>query len=98
MLQPISSQVSSHVYENDEIKANNENIQRFLETVRKLDNFFIRNRALFVAKSPEAVRIEEINDLKNEISKKDQALQRYSEKLSRWTSLANELASTQRRS
>ena len=87
---PFTNPTSSHVFDNDELKAFNDNIQRFLELSRQIESYFINKRAVLATLKPELILTEEINDLKAEITRKDFLLNKYNEKLNKWTSIIND--------
>ena len=87
---PITNPISSHVLDNDELKANVDNIQRFLDISQQIESFFIRKRAILSEQKPEITLNEEINELKLEINRKDVLLNNYYEKLNMWSNMVNE--------
>ncbi|XP_027202397.1 mediator complex subunit 28 [Dermatophagoides pteronyssinus] len=89
-LAPITNPLSSHVLDNDELKANVDNIQRFLDISQQIESFFIRKRAILSEQKPEITLNEEINELKSEINRKDILLNNYYEKLNMWSNMVNE--------
>lgn len=90
---PFTNQPSSHVFDSDELKANMDNILRFLEISRQIESFFISKRAIFADQKPELILAEEISDLKAEINKKEALLNKYYEKLNKWTAIVNDISS-----
>lgn len=70
-----------------------DNVQRFIELSRQIESFFIHKRAILTDQKPELMLTEEINELKNEIYRKDVLLKKYQQNLNRWTSIVNDLAS-----
>lgn len=76
--------------DNDELKANVDNIQRFLDISQQIESFFIRKRAVLSEQKPEITLSEEINELKLEINRKDVLLTNYYEKLNMWSNMVNE--------
>ena len=90
---PFTNQPSSHVFDNDELKANMDNILRFLEISRQVESSFISKRAILASQKPELILEEEINDLKSEINKKEVLLTKYYEKLNKWISIVNDASS-----
>lgn len=90
---PITNPISSHVLDHDELKANLDNIQRFLDISQKIECFFIRKRAIFSDQKPEFALSEEINELKSEIARKDNLLNNYHEKLNNWSNIVNDALS-----
>lgn len=87
---PITNPISSHVLDHDELKANLDNIQRFLDISQQIESFFIRKRAIFSDQKPEFALNEEINELKSEIARKDNLLNNYHEKLNNWSNIVND--------
>jgi len=89
-LAPFTNPPSSHVFDNDELKANMDNVTRFLDISRQLESFFLQKRAILADQRPEMVLSEEISELKMEITKKDALLNKYHDKLNKWTSMVND--------
>ena len=92
-LAPYIYPTSSHIFDDDELKANAENITRFLEVSRQIENDFIMKRAILADQRPELILSEEIAELKSEIQRKDHLLSKYYEKLSKWTAVVNDTCS-----
>lgn len=63
---------------------------QFLDTSRQLESFFIQKRAILIDQKPELILVEEINELKNEINRKDVLLTKYYDRLDKWTATLNE--------
>ncbi|UXI20186.1 TWiK family of potassium channels protein 18-like [Sarcoptes scabiei] len=92
-LAPITNPISSHVLDEDELKANLDNIQRFIELSQQIESFFIRKRTNLIDKKPELTLAEEIAELKHEIVRKDNLLNHYHEKLNIWSNIVNDALS-----
>lgn len=80
------------MFDNDELKANADNITRFLDISRQIESFFIQKRAILVDQRPELILTEEINELKVEIQRKDTLLDKATQKLHTWTGIINDAA------
>lgn len=69
----------------DEIKADAGHlVSEFLEAGKAVERFFLQKRLLLTRARPEQVLKEECNELKQEIFKKDQLIQRHHEKVQAW--------------
>lgn len=83
--------------DSEEIKTGVEQtIQRFLDLARQMECFFLQRRLLLSIQKPEHIILEDINELKNELARKDQLLQKYYEKIQYWQSLLLDTTSTGR--
>lgn len=74
--------------DHDEVKTDVEShVSKFLDLARQLDCFLLQKRLMLSAQKPEQILREEITDLKNELTRKDQLLQRHQEKITQWQRL-----------
>ena len=81
----MSSQECFNVTDSEESKASTEQtIQKFLEVSRRLETFFLQKRFLLSIHKPELVLKEDISELKSELQRKEQLLQRHHEHLQQW--------------
>src|SRR5258708_2928642 len=55
-----------------------------------MEDFFLQKRLLLSIQKPEQIILDDINDLKAEITRKDQVLQKYYEKLNYWQGILSE--------
>ena len=69
-------------------------IQRFLDIGRQIECFFLQKRLLLSVQNPELLLSEDCIELRNEITRKDQILNKYYEKLQIWQSMVNETVGT----
>jgi mediator of RNA polymerase II transcription subunit 28 len=77
-----SSNQNNHIHDSDEIKTSvDQTIQRFLDSAKQMECAFLQKRLFLSSRKPEQLIAEDIADLKSEISRKDQVLQRYHEKI-----------------
>ena len=86
---------TAHIHDSDEVKTSVEQtIQRFLDVGRQIECFFLQKRLLLSVQSPELLLTEDCIELRNEIARKDQILNKYYEKLQIWQSMVNETVGT----
>ena len=84
-LASITNQNTNHVYDGEEIKTSaDQTIQRFLDTAKAMECFFLQKRLYLASNNPEQLIHEEISDLRMEISRKDQVIKRLDEKIKVW--------------
>jgi len=75
----------------DEVKAGVEQtVQKFLDSARQMECFFLQKRLLVSAQKPEQIVMEDNMELKNELARKDQLLEKYHAKLAEWQRLVND--------
>ncbi|KAH3785032.1 mediator of RNA polymerase II transcription subunit 28-like [Dreissena polymorpha] len=80
----MTSQEPFNVQDAEETKTSVENaMQKFLELSRQTEAFFLRKRMLISFQKPEDLVKDEINDLKTELARKEQLLDKHAEKLKR---------------
>lgn len=71
--------------ENDELKLSIEQCaQKFIDKARELETFFIQKRFQITSQRPEQIIMEDISDIKSEIARKDQLIERFNEKINHW--------------
>ena len=82
---------NSNIHDTDEINTSVElTIQRFLDAARQLECFFLQKRLILSVEKPELLLAEDCTELRNEILRKDQVLQKYYEKLQIWQGILND--------
>ncbi|XP_017782413.1 PREDICTED: mediator of RNA polymerase II transcription subunit 28-like [Nicrophorus vespilloides] len=64
---------------------------RFIDLARQMEAFFLQKRFLLSALKPEMVVKEDINELKLELSRKDELLKRHYDKIAVWQGLLADL-------
>lgn len=64
---------------------------RFIDLARQVEAFFLQKRFLLSALKPELVIKEEIQDLKNELLRKDDLMKKHYEKIQIWQKLLAEM-------
>jgi len=90
-LSALTNPDSNHIHDSDEVKTSVElTIQRFLDVARQMECFFLQKRLLLSQQKPELILLEDNFDLRNEIARKDQVLQKFYEKLSVWQNILSE--------
>ncbi|XP_059148743.1 mediator of RNA polymerase II transcription subunit 28-like isoform X2 [Physella acuta] len=81
----LTSQENFNVQDSEETKMSVENsIQRFLESARQMETFFLNKRLVLSASKPEHVLNEEIVELKAELERKEKLIEKHHEKLPKW--------------
>lgn len=84
----LTSQEHFNVHDSDETKEGVENsVQRFLESARQMEAFFLNKRLVLSVAKPENVLSEEIVELKAELERKDALLEKHYERLPKWQNL-----------
>lgn len=82
---------TAHIHDSDEVKTSVEQtIQRFLDIGRQIECFFLQKRLLLSVQNPELLVSEDISELRNEIQRKDQILNKYYERLAVWQAMVND--------
>jgi len=90
-LSSLTNPSTAHIHDSDEVKTSVEQtIQRFLDIGRQIECFFLQKRLLLSVHNPELLLSEDCLELRNEIARKDQILNKYYEKLQIWQSMVNE--------
>ncbi|GFO13499.1 mediator of RNA polymerase ii transcription subunit 28 [Plakobranchus ocellatus] len=84
----LTSQEHFNVQDSEETKGGVENsIQRFLESARQMETFFLNKRLILSVAKPENVLSEDLVELKAELERKDALLEKHYEKLPKWQNL-----------
>lgn len=71
-------------------------VQRFLDVAKQMECFFLQKRLLLSVQKPEHIILENISDLKNELVRKEQLLNKYNEKIQTWQNLLQDVPGTPR--
>ncbi|CAN7990501.1 unnamed protein product [Ixodes hexagonus] len=80
-----------YVRDSEEVKTGVEQtIQRFLDVAKQMESFFLQKRLVLSAQKPEQIVMEDNTELKNELARKEQLLQKYHEKIHYWQGLLND--------
>uniref|UniRef100_A0A2L2YLH5 Mediator of RNA polymerase II transcription subunit 28 n=1 Tax=Parasteatoda tepidariorum TaxID=114398 RepID=A0A2L2YLH5_PARTP len=66
-------------------------IQHFLDVSKQMDCFFLQKRLLLSEQKPEHLLVESIQELKNELARKDALLDKYHEKIQVWQNLLQDV-------
>ncbi|XP_003741055.1 mediator of RNA polymerase II transcription subunit 28 [Galendromus occidentalis] len=75
----------------DEIKVTVEQtVRKFLDTARQMECFFLQKRLLVSPQKPEQIVMEDNMELKNELMRKEQLLEKYHAKLIDWQRLVSD--------
>lgn len=64
---------------------------RFIDLARQMEAFFLQKRFLLSALKPELVVKEDINDLKAELTRKEELIKKHYDKIAVWQSLLADL-------
>lgn len=84
-----------YVRDSEEVKTGVEQtIQRFLDVAKQMESFFLQKRLVLSAQKSEQIVMEDNTELKNELARKEQLLQKYNEKILYWQSLLNDTSNT----
>lgn len=90
-LSSLTNPSTTHIHDSEEVKTSVEQtILKFLDIGRQIECFFLQKRLLLSVKKPELLLTEDCHELRNEIARKDQILNKYYEKLQIWQSMVNE--------
>lgn len=68
-------------------------MHRFIDLARQMEAFFLQKRFLLSAFKPEMNVKEDINELRQELVRKDELLKRHYEKITVWQNLLGDLHS-----
>ncbi|XP_037565695.1 LOW QUALITY PROTEIN: mediator of RNA polymerase II transcription subunit 28-like [Dermacentor silvarum] len=80
-----------YVRDSEEVKTGVEQtVQRFLDVAKQMESFFLQKRLVLSAQKSEQMVMEDNTELKNELVRKEQLLQKYNEKIHYWQSLLND--------
>ncbi|XP_011302995.1 mediator of RNA polymerase II transcription subunit 28 isoform X2 [Fopius arisanus] len=83
---------SSLAVDKDEARMEVEQVTlRFIDLARQMEAFFLQKRFLLSALKPELVVKEDINDLKVELTRKDDLIKRHYDKIALWQNLLADL-------
>ncbi|XP_005097540.1 mediator of RNA polymerase II transcription subunit 28 [Aplysia californica] len=84
----LTSQEHFNVQDPEETKGGVENsVQRFLESARQMETFFLNKRLVLSVAKPEHVLNEDITELRTELERKDKLIEKHHEKLQKWQAL-----------
>lgn len=77
--------------EGDELKLSVEQCaQKFLDKARELETFFVQKRYQLSSQRPEQNVFEELSDIKQEIARKDQLIERFNDKINHWQNILSD--------
>ncbi|KAH9518509.1 Mediator of RNA polymerase II transcription subunit 28 [Bulinus truncatus] len=81
----LTSQENFNVHDTEETKMSVDNsLQRFLESARQMETYFLNKRFILSVAKPEHVLNEDILELKAELERKEKLIEKHHEKLTRW--------------
>ncbi|CAK9291111.1 unnamed protein product [Gordionus sp. m RMFG-2023] len=73
-------------------------IESFVEKAKEIESFFIAKRFLHSTSNQDDQLLEEINDLKRELNKKDELIKKHQEKLDNWKNILSDIQITNHQS
>ena len=77
--------------ESEELKLSVEQcVQKFLDKARELETFFVQKRCQISSQLPEQFVFEDMQDIKMEIARKDQLIERFNEKINTWQNILSD--------
>lgn len=80
-----------YVRDSEEVKTGVEQtIQRFLDVAKQMESFFLQKRLVLSAQKSDQIVMEDNTELRVELMRKEQLLQKYNEKIHYWQSLLND--------
>ncbi|XP_077537847.1 mediator complex subunit 28 [Haemaphysalis longicornis] len=80
-----------YVRDSEEVKTGVEQtIQRFLDVAKQMESFFLQKRLVLSAQKSEQIVMEDNTELRAELARKEQLLQKYNEKIHYWQSLLSD--------
>jgi len=90
-LSSLTNPNGNQIHDSEETKTSVElTIQRFLDVAHQMECFFLQKRLLLSVQKPDLILTEDCGELKNEIARKDQILQKYYDKLQLWQNILND--------
>lgn len=76
------------VHDADEVRTSvDQFVQKYLDSARRLEAYFLNKRLLLSNQRPEQLLVEDLTEVRNEITRKDQILNRLNEKFDNWISV-----------
>jgi mediator of RNA polymerase II transcription subunit 28 len=83
------------VHDPDEVRTSVEQfIQKYLDSARTLEAYFLDKRLLLSNERPEQLLVEDLNEVRSEIVRKDQILNRLNEKFDNWIAVVSDPSAT----
>src|SRR5438034_11705608 len=85
LMTAVVSPSPSHTHDSEEVKTSvDQTVSRFLDAGKGLEAFFLQKRLYLSAHHPEQLIAEDINDIKIEIQRKENVIQKTQEKVQHW--------------
>ncbi|XP_064602740.1 mediator of RNA polymerase II transcription subunit 28-like [Liolophura sinensis] len=95
-IKTLTAQEYFNASDSDEVKSSVEqNLQKFLDLARQTEAVFLQKRLLVSVKKPEQVVKEDIQELRQELMRKEAMLVKHQEKLQQWQNLMRSIQSGQ---
>lgn len=90
-LASVTNQNTNHVHDAEEIKTSvDQTIQRFLDSAKSMECFFLQKRLYLASNNPEQLIQEDITDLRHEIQRKDLVIKRLQGKIEEWKGILHD--------
>ncbi|KAI8519995.1 Mediator of RNA polymerase II transcription subunit 28 [Branchiostoma belcheri] len=87
-----------NIVEQDEIKTSVEqNVQKFLDTAKQIECFFLQRRLLLSSQRPEQILKEDIQELRTELQRKEALIQKHQQKIAQWQTVLADIRGLGRR-
>lgn len=91
----LTSPTTNFTHDPEEVKTSaDQTVQRFLESAKAMECFFLQKRLYLSVHRPEQLIREEIEEIKGEIQRKDQVIGKFQEKLVQWQSMLSDQPQT----
>ena len=82
---------SGQVHDSDELRTSVDLcVQRFMDSARQLEAFFLKKRLLASNQRPELIILDDLTEIRAEILRKEQILARLSEKIENWNAVLSD--------
>jgi len=84
----LTSQDHFNIHDSEEVRTGVEqSLQKFLDLAKQVECFFLQKRLQLAVQRPEQILKEDINELRQELARKDQLIQKHYEKIAYWQGL-----------
>lgn len=91
----LTSPTTNFTHDSEEVKTSaDQTVQRFLESAKAMECFFLQKRLYLSVHRPEQLIREEIDEIRGEIQRKDQVIGKFQEKLVQWQSMLSDQPQT----
>ena len=87
----LTSPAPNYAHDSEEVKTSvDQTVQRFLDSAKSMETFFLQKRLYLSVHKPELLIMEDIQEIKTEILRKDAVIQKFQEKLETWQGMLSE--------